>query len=286
MQNAECKMHKKGLILLAAVVTAVAAAVAAGTTAWRRGTARKVEALTAETAAPARADRAALPAPVARYFARALAAGQPMVHSAVATQDAEFFINGGWRPLRATQYFTAARPGFVWDATIRMAPLLPAWVRDAYVGGRGSMQASIYGLYALVDQSGTPELNAGALQRYLAEAVWLPTALLPSAALSWSPRDDRSATATLVDGPSRVSLLFEFNSEDDVVRVSGERYKEAGGAYTLQPWVVSCREHREQSGLRIPVWCEVAWLDAGQPAPYWRGRISAITYQFGAARQR
>jgi hypothetical protein len=276
---------QKGLILLAIVVTAGAAAVAAGTAAWRRGTARKVEALTTGAVTPTLVDRAGLPAPVARYFARALAVDQPIVHSAVATQDAEFFINGGWQPLTATQHFTAARPGFVWDASIRMAPLLPAWVRDAYVGGQGSMQASIYGLYELVDQAATPELNAGALQRFLAEAVWLPTALLPSAALSWTPRDERSATATLVDGATSVSLLFEFNAEDDVVRISGERYKEAGGAYALRPWVVSCGEHRERSGLRIPVWCEVAWLDAGQPAPYWRGRIAAITYQVGAARQ-
>jgi len=70
-----------------------------------------------------------------------------------------------------------------------------------------------------------------------------------------------------------------------VVQVSGERFQEAGGAYTLKPWVVSCGEHRERSGLRIPVRCEVAWLERGQPAPYWRGRISSITYHFGAARQ-
>ena len=156
-----------GAMMMAAIV----AAVIGGNVSWRRGTANKVDRLASTIADPSRihgfAFQDQLPAPVARYFRRALKGIQHSVRSAIATQQAEFFINGGWRPLTATQYFTAAPPGFVWDARVEMAPLMTAQVRDAYVSGRGSLQASMYGLYPIVDLEGAPELNSGALQRFL-----------------------------------------------------------------------------------------------------------------------
>jgi hypothetical protein len=272
------------LSIFATTVAALAAAVIAGTVSWRRATAAKVDRLASTVAEPTRIHGLAspdeLPPPAARYFKRVLTGTDRVVRSAVATQQAEFFINGGWRLLTATQYFTVTPPGFVWDARIEMAPLVPANVRDAYVSGRGSMQASMYGLYSIVDLEGTPELNSGALQRFLGEAVWFPTALLPSPSVAWSARDDRSAIVTLIDGDTRVSLLFELDQNDDVVRISGDRFKETNGSYVIQPWVIACSEHGDRSGMRIPLFCEVAWVGEGGPEPYWRGRITNIEYVF------
>jgi hypothetical protein len=267
----------------AMMVAAMVAALIGGHVSWRRGTASKVERLASTIADPSRINGFAfqeqLPAPVARFFSRTLKVTQ-VVRSAIATQQAEFFINRGWRPLTATQYFTAVPPGFVWDARVEMARLMTAHVRDAYVSGRGSLQASMYGLYPIVDLEGAPELNAGALQRFLGEAVWFPTALLPSPSVTWTPRDDRSAIVTLIDGETCVSLLIEFDSNDDVVRISGDRFKETNGSYVMQPWVIQCGEHAERSGMRIPLFCEVAWIGATGPEPYWRGRITNIEYVF------
>jgi hypothetical protein len=66
--------------------------------------------------------------------------------------------------------------------------------------GRGSGSLSLYGALPIASDAGSPEMNAGALHRYLAEAVWTPTALWPGAALRWSAIDERSALATLA-GP-------------------------------------------------------------------------------------
>src|SRR5919205_1010103 len=59
---------------------------------------------------------------------------------------------GGWSPFTAEQHFTIDPPGFVWDAEIRMLPLVPMRVRDGYVGGAASMLGSIGGLVPTVDQ--------------------------------------------------------------------------------------------------------------------------------------
>jgi hypothetical protein len=275
-------MMKMPLAVLAAVIGAAVAAALSGTWRWRRDTSAVVAQLErrSEPAVYREAMLANLPPPVQRYFRKVLKDGQPIVHAAKATQEAEFFINGDWRPLQATQYFRAAPPAFVWDARIEMAPLMPAYVRDSYVDGHGSMRASLYGAWSLVDQSGLHELNLGALQRFLGEAVWFPTALLPSARIKWEPRNDRSALVTLNDRGNFVSLLFEFDDTGMVRSISGERFKEAARSYVLQRWEIACGEPAERGGMIVPGWCEVAWVDHGTRQPYWRGRIAAIDYQF------
>lgn len=268
-----------------AVVAAVAAATLASTmNAWRQSTVAKVEQLRrAGTPRPGAFSPAlveGLPAPVARYFRRALKDGQPFITWAVARQDAEFFANNAWRPLRATQHFNTVPPGFVWDARIAMAPLMPADVRDAYVAGHGSMQATMFGAYSLVDQSALPQLDSGALQRYLGEAVWFPTALLPGMGVTWQAVDDRSALATLTDGSTTVSLTFRFDDQDRIIEAIGDRYFERDGGYELRPWRVRCSDHSVREGIEIPQSCEVAWIRPQGPEPYWRGRISSIVYSF------
>jgi hypothetical protein len=271
------------LAIAAILVGAATSALIAGSARWSGATSDAISALAA-TSATARAvyDPASLdtlPPPVARYFRNVLRDGQPIVRSAIATQQAEFFINGAWRPLRATQHFTTSPPGFVWDARIGMAPVVAASVRDAYVNGRGAMQASMFGVYSLADQVDKPQLNAGALQRYLGEAIWFPTALLPSTAITWAPRDDRSAIVTLRDGATTVSLVFDF-ADERVASIRGDRYKENSGAYTIQPWQIQCGEYRERDGMIIPLQCEVSWITDGRAEPYWRGRITSIEYRY------
>jgi hypothetical protein len=166
------------LALVAMLIAAAAATVAAGNASWNRATSAAIAKLSPAGGAGfySIAGLANLPEPAARYFRLVLRDGQPIVRSAPATQNAEFFLNGAWRPLRATQEFVTSPPGFVWDARIGMAPLVFAYVRDSYARGTGSMIASALGVYPIVNQTAAPELNAGALQRFLGEGIWVPTA--------------------------------------------------------------------------------------------------------------
>ena len=64
---------------------------------------------------------------------------------------------------------------------------------------------------SLANLRGTPEVAQGELMRFLVEAVWYPTALLPSQGVQWEAVDDTSAKATLKDGATTLTLLFRFN---------------------------------------------------------------------------
>jgi hypothetical protein len=60
-----------------------------------------------------------------------------------------------------------------------MLPGVPVFVRDGFVESRGSMHGAVWGLIPMVTAEGTPMPASSALQRYLGEAAWFPTAMLP-----------------------------------------------------------------------------------------------------------
>lgn len=264
-------------------------AISFGSTRWRGQTAEFVGRLIqafhrGETATVTFNGFDQLPAPVARYFRWALKEGQPLIRSARIVWRGEFRARqteDGWEPFEAEQHFSAQPPGFVWDANIRMAPLVKVRVRDAYLAGQGSMQGKLLSLVPVVDQQGAAELNAGALQRYLAEAVWFPTALLPSQGVKWSVIDDNRALATLKDSGTTVSLEFHFSAAGEITGVfSPGRYREVKGRYELTPWAGHFRNYEERNGIKIPVAGEVEWQLPGGNFPYWRGRVIEVEYDF------
>lgn len=261
-----------------------------GTIRWNDVTSRMVEKL--NDAPPTRHESKKvsfknfdhLPAPVVRYFRMALKDGQSLVHTARVDHKGEFLTSkegNGWSSFESSQYFSANPPGFVWDATIRMAPLMDVRVRDAYLTGRGSMQARTFAVIPVMDAMGKAELDSGALQRYLAEAIWFPTALLPGGGLTWSVIDNTKALATLSDSGTTVSLEFRFNEKGEITAVfSPGRFREEKGKYIPTPWVVRVWNYEERGGMRIPLEGEVEWQLSSGNMPYWKGKIVDVKYDF------
>lgn len=223
-----------------------------------------------------------LPAPVARYFRATLKEDQPFIRTARIQQLGEFWMKSKWIPFTAQQYFSATPPGMIWDADMQMNALLNVRVRDAYVGGQGFMQGKLLALLPVIDEQGNEELKAGAMQRYLAEAVWLPTALLPSDSLQWSAIDEQRAMATLTDSGLSVSLEFRFNDSDEITGVytPGRYYREDDGRYVLKPWAGYHRAYEERSGMRIPLEGGVEWKLPNGNLPYCKLKIIGIEYEF------
>lgn len=263
------------------------AAVGLGTLLWNRSTARAVRQLGTGASdtwmvVPSREGLGGLPAPVARYFEFALTPGQPLLRSARIKQAGDFRAGGfdaPWSPFTAVQHFTAHPPGFVWDASIRMAPLATVRVRDSYIEGVGSMKGKMASLIPVVDQSGGPGMAAGALHRYLAESAWFPTALLPGGSVAWEPVDDTTARATMTDGETSVWLDFRFGDRGEIVSVfTPARLREMDGEYVPTPWGGSFREYQEVDGMMIPMAGEVEWILPEGRLSYWRGRIVSAEY--------
>jgi len=222
-----------------------------------------------------------VPPPVARFLAHTLPANTKPIRTAHLSQEGEFFLNGAWKPLRATQMFTASPPAFVWDARIELMPLVQVYVRDAYILGRASMRARVAGLYPVVNQADTPELNAGALMRFLGEATWLPTRLMPGDGLTWEGVDADRAKATLTDGTTTVSLTFRFSGDGDIVELySPDRFREVNGTFVPTPWRVRAEGYANVAGIRVMSPAVAEWILPEGPQPYWRARITSVSYSY------
>lgn len=219
-----------------------------------------------------------LPAPVARYFRFALKDGQPIRHHAKIRHAGEFNMGDKWIPFESEQHFSSDPPGFVWDANMEMNPLMNVRVRDGYSHGKGTMQGKILGLLSVVNANGgDPKLASGALQRYLAESAWQPTALLPSKNLKWEPIDENCALATLTDSGVTVSLEFTFNEKGEIVSVfSPARFREINGEYKPFPWAGRFWNYQERDGMMIPIEGEVEWQMPEGNLPYWRGKVTEV----------
>jgi hypothetical protein len=222
-----------------------------------------------------------LPVPVQRFFQAVLTDGQPMVAAVKLSQQGQFNLNemeDKWNKFTATQLMTTQRLGFDWDARIQMAPGLNTFVHDTYLLGEGSLHASLVGLFTVAKMHGTPESNLGELLRFFAEATWYPTALLPSQGVRWEAIDDTSARATLTDGETTVSLVFQFNAEGAIATMRSEvRYRDK---LTAMPWGGRFWDYSVRNEMLIPLEGEVGWEYPEGIRLYFKGKITEINYEF------
>jgi hypothetical protein len=224
-----------------------------------------------------------LPNPVKQYFYHVLKNRQPIVKKLWLHQQGVFRIKpeSEWSEMNAVQYFSAKPRAFFWDANIVAIPKLSINVCDSYIDGKGSMKAELFCIADIVDAHGQPQLNSGALQRYLAESVWFPTALLPSQGVTWEAIDANRAKASITDAGTTVSLDFEFNEKGEVVSVyTAGRYREVNGEYELTGWQGRLSNYIEVDGYFIPSRAEVQWHLRDRPYPYWKADLVEIQYQY------
>ncbi len=225
-----------------------------------------------------------LPAPVQNYFHAVLKDGQPMIAAVSVEHTGTFNMSETgeqWKPFTSTQRVITHRPGFDWEARIQIAPGLAVKVHDAYIDGEGILHASLFGLVSLANIRGTPEAAQGELMRFFAETAWYPTKLLPSQGVHWESVDNNSAKATLMDGETKLTMLFRFNENSLIESVRAEaRGRVVGGTVVPTPWEGRFSHYELRDGMRIPLEGEVAWMLPGGPKPYWHGRITRISYEF------
>jgi hypothetical protein len=155
-------------------------------------------------------------------------------------------------------------------------------VLDSYVAGVGSGRVTPLSVFPLASETGAPEMNSGALHRYLAEAVWYPTALLPGNGLVWSPMDNKSAMATLTNSGTTVSLEFRFSEVGEVTGIyTPGRWGKFDGEYKQVPWEGHFRNYQLRAGIRVPLYGEVGWYDDRMLKLVWKGNITDVAFEFG-----
>jgi hypothetical protein len=279
-----------------ALLAGLALLTAFGAWRWNARTRALVERLEAarRPLQPARYDAArdldGLPLPVQRFFRAALTDGSPLVAAVSLAHRGTFNLAADgpdrWIPFTSTQRVTTGRPGFVWDAHMAMAPGLAVRVHDAYVAGEGVLHPAVLGLFSLTDLRGaSPEPGGvahGEFMRFVAEAAWYPTALLPRQGARWTAVDEHAARVDLADGAVDVSLLIRFDPGTgliDSVRAEA-RGRTVGQGVVMTPWEGRWWDYAQHDGMTVPMRGEVAWLTPDGRRSYWRGQVTTLAYEF------
>ena len=265
---------------VAVISTALGVAVWVGTRRQQRGAARQVRRLIHSAEAPSRArpggEEAEVPAPVLRYLRWAMPRKEHIrcVRLRQVGRLRTDARSDRWMRFEAEHLAVPPATGFVWNAKVTVAPLLYVRVRDALIAGQGSGEVSLLSTLTLSADAGTPEMNAGSLHRYLAEAVWYPTALLPGANLQWSPVDANTALAKLTEHGISVSLEFRFAETGEVTGIyTPARWGRFHGSYLQVPWEGHFRDYQERNGMFVPMEGEVGWYLDGEWAAVWVGQV-------------
>jgi hypothetical protein len=225
-----------------------------------------------------------LPAPVQRYFRTVLKDGQPIITAVTIDVAGTFNMSPTgeqWKPFTSRQRVVTRRPGFLWDAKISMLPGLTVRVVDSYIAGTGLLHAAVQGLFTVANIHGGGDIARDEFMRYFAEVAWYPTALLPSQGVRWDAVDDRSANATVVDGPITLTLLFRFN---DAGLIGSFRVEARGGMVgkdmVMAPWEGSWSGYQTREGIQVPFTGEVAWMRPEGRKPYYVGTVTSLTFEF------
>jgi len=269
--------------------------IALGSSRWRAATEAQMALLEAARV-PAPAGRYdareldGLPAPVQRYFRAVLKDGQPFIATVTFELAGTFNMSADgddWKPFTSTQRAVTHRPGFLWNGRVAMLPGLPAlsygYVHDSYIAGVGTLHAAMLGLFTMAKVQGGREAARGELMRYFAEMAWYPTAFLPSQGVRWEAVDDRSANATLVDGPVTLTMLFRFDDAGLMTSVHADaRGVSVGkdGVAVMLPWECSVANYERRDGMMVPTRGEAAWMRPEGRKPYFIGNLTSLAYEF------
>jgi hypothetical protein len=172
---------------------------------------------------------------------------------------------GSWMPFEARQLIRVAEPGFLWTVAVEAAPFFQLVGRDKYQDGKGYMLIKALALIPVADAKG-PQIDQGALLRYLGELVWHPGSALADC-IHWEALDDSlAARATMRYGGVEASGVFRFTPDGDPVGFEALRYYDRKEGATLEKWRVRVdpESFREFEDVRIPVRSTVSWqLESG-----------------------
>lgn len=223
-----------------------------------------------------------LPAPVKAWLDQAAPPSANEIIIARLSQSGSFRPEGKrWLEMTAEQYFLGRPPAFVWTARIWLMPLVWLQGRDIFLNQEGSFHGSLMSLAPLTGGVG-PETNQASLQRWMSEAVWLPTALWPSEQIKWIAMGPKQAKLVVTYGRLKAEGEFLFGDDGLPKRFLCQgRFRDLPGGMQKQPWQVKYSDYERLKGYLIPTRAEVAWIPDGRQYPY--GRIKLEDIWFNAA---
>jgi hypothetical protein len=220
-----------------------------------------------------------LPAPVVRYLTGAIVTGSPSVCSARLAMRGKIKV-GRWLPFRAREILDPHR-GFVWRA--RAGLVISG--SDRYLDGEGSMRWRLLGLVDVARGAG-PDVSRSAAGRAAAEAVWLPTALLPRFGVHWTATAPDRITAAYRLGATPLEIHYQLDEVGRIRSLVFDRWGDPTGTedWGWHPFGGDFTGHGTFAGLTVPTTGRLGWFpgtDRWTEGEFFRFHITSLTPDAG-----
>ncbi|MDP5277000.1 DUF6920 family protein [Chengkuizengella axinellae] len=223
---------------------------------------------------------ASLPRPVQLWLINIGVIGKEVIHNVYFKQSGLMKLKPTqkrWLQANAEQYITTNEPSFLWKVSMKVMPFIHVYGSDLFINAQGYMTIKIASLIPIVQVSNLDKLNESALQRFLLELPWYPTAALNSY-ISWENINETSAKATMTYNGVTGSAFFHFDEYNTLVKISALRYKDSDESAERLQCIGEVKEHNIVHGIKIPTKMNVSWmLDEGM-FTWYKLKIFDITY--------
>ena len=201
-----------------------------------------------------------LPDVIQKWLIHSGALDKEPIHLVYLEQHAEMLMSPKqktWVSATAKQHISTFPPTFNWSVNLTMNTIIPVVGRDKFEHGKGEMLIKPFAIIPAVDIKGNEKIDVAALQRYLAEIVWCPTAALADY-ITWKSIDSTSAKATMDFEGTQGSGIFHFNDDGSFQRFTALRYRDVADQEPTE-WIVSATKHERMDGILIPTECHASW---------------------------
>lgn len=220
-----------------------------------------------------------LPDAVQQYLRTAIEPGTPRARTALITMNGRLRI-GRWLPFRAAEVLTPHR-GFVWWA--RAARIISG--SDRYVDRVGELDWRFLGSIRVMHASGL-HVSRSATARAAAEAVWLPTTLLPRFGVEWAAPDDDHIEARYAIDDQPMHVRYELTEDGYIRSVVFDRWgdPDGTGSWGLWPFGGEFTSHASFHGVTIPDAGRLGWhygTDRWDEGEFFRYRITGLSLHRG-----
>jgi hypothetical protein len=225
-----------------------------------------------------------LPDPAQRYFRFAIKPGTPL--RAVAEIDMHGEIgfghkaDPGYLPMRASEIL-APPHGFVWMPTIKKG-LISISGSDVYAEGEAWMRFWLLGCLPVARSSSSADFVRSAAARAIAEALWVPAALLPANGVEWRPVDADRACAVFRQLGREFALTLSVAPDGCPTSVVMQRWTNANSEqiFRYQPFGAMVEETGFIDGYKVPIRISAGNLFGTEAYfPFFRAEVDGIRFR-------
>ncbi|MFO0547775.1 MAG: CoA-binding protein [Polyangiaceae bacterium] len=217
------------------------------------------------------AELSLLPPVVQRYFQFMKVAGKPRDASLAMHFTGKFLFDGEWVPCEAAQYNSRLAVARIFHMRLRVKGIVPTYVRDTYIRGKGHMIGKVLDSVAMVDDT-SEEIAIGECVTYLNDAVLMAPSMLLVPDVTFNAVDNDAFDVAFSDS-GRIVCARVFVDADGAVTDFSTMDRYYAPPKSKSPparceWRTPVQGWQERDGRKLPTAASAVWMLPTGPLAY------------------